>query len=653
MASRNKDTASGRRNTTVDALNTSYTPGNVKDWPLGDPGGVAQALDAIRVAMRAFHQGTFIESFDALVTSDGATITMTIEHSGGGDLTMVFSDGHTILDCTPADTIPLTPGDDDDPILNCVFITKTAKILEVGDEWPDAEHIKVGKFVTPSASLVNTGAAGNNFLYGTQNINDHASSTDGDDVGQGHLAHTAEKLRHLGATWHSGCEGVATQDGDDLWVSIASGSVSQLHHHTFAALDSDTVGAGDPILVVNDPDAAYTIVNSLNEITKHSDGSNIGINKYVKFVLTAIISKTGEVSPMLLSLPSDEYNSVEGAERDVNGFADFTVPNLFNLQTTMSFLIAAFVCKHTSSGMILQSTIDQRGKTPATAVGGGTGGGDVTAATAITDNAIVRGDGGAKGVQGSGVIIDDSDSITGILTLTAALVIATGLQTSLIAERVAGTGVTIDSVLLKDGEVDGRNVATDGSNQDSHIASTANPHSVDISDVTPLTTKGDVLIRDASASVRLAVGSDGQVLTAQVDGTVAWEAAAGGGGAWTDITNKLVASTKTVVAPGLVNLTLPILELPAVLTPNGATMKYLSILTSESETYPITFRELIPGVGTNTIATITTSASIFVSIDSGWTTSQIAADSYITAQIPDTPDIEWVTVTTIVEINDS
>lgn len=44
--------------------------------------------------------------------------------------------------------------------------------------------------------------------------------------------------------------------------------------------------------------------------------------------------------------------------------------------------------------------------------------GDVTSASTITDNSIVRGDGGSKGVQQSGVLIDDSDNITGINDLT-------------------------------------------------------------------------------------------------------------------------------------------------------------------------------------------------------------------------------------------
>lgn len=64
---------------------------------------------------------------------------------------------------------------------------------------------------------------------------------------------------------------------------------------------------------------------------------------------------------------------------------------------------------------------------------------------------------------------------------------------------------------------------TDGSDADSlhahaianaHIASTSNPHSTDIDDVTPTTTKGDVIVEDGSNAIRLAVGLDGEVLTA-------------------------------------------------------------------------------------------------------------------------------------------
>ena len=49
---------------------------------------------------------------------------------------------------------------------------------------------------------------------------------------------------------------------------------------------------------------------------------------------------------------------------------------------------------------------------------------------------------------------------------------------------------------------------------DTHIASTTNPHNVDIDDVTPTTTKGDIIVENGSNAVRLGVGTNGQVLTA-------------------------------------------------------------------------------------------------------------------------------------------
>ena len=55
--------------------------------------------------------------------------------------------------------------------------------------------------------------------------------------------------------------------------------------------------------------------------------------------------------------------------------------------------------------------------------GGGGGGGAASAnavesAAVIDDNAVVRGDGGVRGVQDSGVLIDDTDNVTGVATLT-------------------------------------------------------------------------------------------------------------------------------------------------------------------------------------------------------------------------------------------
>lgn len=50
--------------------------------------------------------------------------------------------------------------------------------------------------------------------------------------------------------------------------------------------------------------------------------------------------------------------------------------------------------------------------------GVGTTAGDVTSSANITDNAVVRGDGGGKGIQESSVIISDGNAITGVASIT-------------------------------------------------------------------------------------------------------------------------------------------------------------------------------------------------------------------------------------------
>lgn len=399
-----------------DADAHSYHPAQHGDWIDPDPETVQQALDHVgeRTNVLSFLNGIFREKFDARVTSDGATITMSLEKSGTGDLTMVFSDGQTVLDTTPALTIALTAGLDTAPQQNFIYILQSTKALTKStSDWPTAEHIRIAFIAVPTASLVNTGASGNNFVYVIQNWNDFTA----DPLGQGHLTHIAERLRRLPAERHSGVAGVATQDGNDLWVSVAVGEVYQAHLHTFAALDSDTAGAGDAILVPNDPDANYAMIHSLNEITKLSGGTSIGNNKYIKFVLWGVINKSGEVSLMMINLPAGLYNTASDARIDVEGHSNFTIPAAFNLESSTGFLIAAFICKHTATAMEIEETIDLRGETPSTASGSGTGGGDVSALAVLADNAIVRGDGGAKDIQDSGVLIDDSDAMSGLTAL--------------------------------------------------------------------------------------------------------------------------------------------------------------------------------------------------------------------------------------------
>jgi hypothetical protein len=77
---------------------------------------------------------------------------------------------------------------------------------------------------------------------------------------------------------------------------------------------------------------------------------------------------------------------------------------------------------------------------------------------------------------------------------------------------------------------------------DSHIASTSNPHNVTINQVSPATTKGDLLVRDSSVTTRLPVGLDNQVLIA--------DSASGTGLRWGVTSGALVVLLKDVKNSG-------------------------------------------------------------------------------------------------------
>ena len=82
-------------------------------------------------------------------------------------------------------------------------------------------------------------------------------------------------------------------------------------------------------------------------------------------------------------------------------------------------------------------------KTLAELAAGGGGVGDVTAAANLTDNTLIRGDGGAKGIQDSSILVDDSDNVTGMGTLGCGAITSTG--------AVEGTSLTDGTMTITGG----------------------------------------------------------------------------------------------------------------------------------------------------------------------------------------------------------
>lgn len=323
---------------------------------------------------RDFVNGTFKESFDATVASNGTTITMSLEQSGTGDLTMQFSDGDTLLDCTPAKTLTLTPGTDAVPVGNYVYILQSDKTLQTNTAWPSAEHIRVAFILCQSAITTQTRDPLIN-----QNWNDHLKGTDN----QGHLSHITAKIRQsIGATYGSGVAFSFTAGpAANIYLTTTSGVVDQMHSHTFPATEMPT----DDVHVVNqhaDDGGNYNTITDLASITDDSESVTLS-NKYFNVVFFGVANKTGEEDHIMALLPSGGYTVQSDAENDVDNYTIYTIPSVFTRESGTAFYICEALFKW-SGGLTNLETIgstDLRGRNPDSIAGGGTG----TALTEFAD----------------------------------------------------------------------------------------------------------------------------------------------------------------------------------------------------------------------------------------------------------------------------
>lgn len=358
-------------NLTVRSVKEKLAHADLSDMP--DTGGTNTDHDS-RYLLRSLVNGTFQESFDALVTSDGAIVTMSLEQSGGGDLTMQFSDGNTTLDCTPEATIELTAGTDSSPTSNYIYIPQSTKVLTKSTTgFPtSAEHIKVGYFFVPSAAYVQSDG-----VYINQNWNDHLAGTDN----QGHLTHMAERSRRDGAYYFSGIDPNGTDQSaatsyfdyvgptEAYWKSTA-GVIYQMHRHAPSAKDTRT----DDIHVTNWSGDAYHEVNNLADIVADANGNSLS-NKYFNVHFFIVGNKTGEYAPVMAMLPTGSYISQTSAENDVDGYDVSSMPREFSLESSTGVLICRMTLRWSGGLTTLNhiSTTDLRRR--AAEGGGGISGG--------------------------------------------------------------------------------------------------------------------------------------------------------------------------------------------------------------------------------------------------------------------------------------
>ena len=118
-----------------------------------------------------------------------------------------------------------------------------------------------------------------------------------------------------------------------------------------------------------------------------------------------------------------------------------------------------------------------------TTLGAGGGSGDVTAASNLGNNLLIRGDGVTKGVQNTGISISDTDDMSGI-------------------KDIALTGT-----------VDTRDIATDGTKLDAIEAS------ADVTDATNVNTAGATMNTDYNAQTVLLAASDDTPVAVTISAT--------------------------------------------------------------------------------------------------------------------------------------
>ena len=326
----------------------------------------AGAAAAVTPELNRFYDGASVEATTVLVTSNGSTITLSIEQNGGGDITLYFSGLPTTYDTTPADTVTLTEGTDEVPVVNYVYVLAADGLLTKNTSgFPAGQHAPVATVLCQTAaSMQNDGP------FKMHKWNDKIS----DLTDNGHLAHINSWIRAQHATWETGVAPTVTVtvnggSKDNVDVATTAGTALQLHSHTFPARDTaaaTVAGTGQGLAwIVNDFTTKFNRVTDLNAVVLDSAGGSLtGNNTYYALVLFGVVSEAEGDCRYMVNVPSGSYGSTALAKSDASNYTLYTIPSEFK---GTGFLIARIILRYqtASSGTITEEeTLDLRGVAP-------------------------------------------------------------------------------------------------------------------------------------------------------------------------------------------------------------------------------------------------------------------------------------------------
>jgi len=280
--------------------------------------------------------GSIVENPKINIVESGGTVSLELEQDGGGDLTLNLTGGSYVFDSTPAVSIALTSGTDTVPVLNYIYIDGITKLLTASlAPFPETQYIPIATVLLQSASSVASDGP-----YKVHQWSDHLLKG-GDN---GHLSHINYWIRLQQATYESGVDQTLTitpsaSTLDDVIFNSTSGTILQLHEHAFPTF------SGTPdMYVVNDSVTPYNKITNLNEILTDSLGNSL-VNRRFSVVIWGAVNEESGDCKLFVNLPSGAYGTDNGVIRDVNGYANFSIPNEF---VGVGFMISEYDLRHRS-----------------------------------------------------------------------------------------------------------------------------------------------------------------------------------------------------------------------------------------------------------------------------------------------------------------
>jgi hypothetical protein len=292
-----------------------------------------------------FFNGTFREPFDFRVSSNGTTVTGSIEPSNGhDDMTPYFNAEQGRFDTSPAATITLTHGTDTAPVTNYVYIPESTGVLTLSTtSWPSGiQFIPVAEVLLVSAATTKLeGGARRN-----QNWNNETFDT---TTNQGHLEHIGRWIRFQPASYVPNTGTAATLNGTgtltDVYVASNAGDIMQFHQATFPAQDMtqytiDAVSTGSKTFTISgDGDLTSTFYTGklihVNDSTGNDGAYTVASTNYSApdFVITVsetIPSATadGTIGDIIIVINESTGQRTTTNLNDITSYSDgSSIPN--------------------------------------------------------------------------------------------------------------------------------------------------------------------------------------------------------------------------------------------------------------------------------------------------------------------------------------